>query len=857
MAPPKLTSKETLNRLGCRVCPFNCSKNITPKMPPKLKKGDIYVLGEWPDKEADEAGKHYAGKTANLLNEIFGSRGPISFDHVIRDYDHVNDGSGSNEQAARYRAMECCRGLVEKSIEEAKPRVILGLGFMPLQWFRNSSDMVALRGRLFAVRVGVHSCYFIPTYSPSYVIDKAFNKSRPLRSFFGHCLKFDIERAIAASKLPPVVLEDPKAIRAGIQCFDGHGADDLTQLLKLISEAAKAPVKAIDVETSPLRPYAAGAKLLTMAISYNKTNFAFAIEHKNAGWTKGQLIQISNAVYDLLLSEGRIVAHNAPFEIEWLIYWVGRDAIIHKNWECTMMQSHFLDERRGKKGGNDEQFRPNPYQALDFLIHQYFGISYKPTFKLDRKNMANADLGEILLYNGADTKYTLKLFYLQERRLCENDLDQAYEEARERQPTVALMQSAGIVIDQSQSKKIHKKLTREIATIEAEIKAYPEVQAYIRDWKSFNPASGQEVIKLLKNYLKIGKALVNDEGRESSDKGILDQISHPFAKSLDNFRNRSKLKSTYVDPFQQGPSSLVWPDGRIHPSFNTTFAETGRTSSDEPNQQNWPSRRDKWVRRQVVPRTGYVLVAFDYGQVEACTTAMCSQDKVLIDALWNDYDIHLEWARRAADIYPTFIGGKQNITNKDIMKKFRSLIKNKLVFPVFFGASNKSVGGYLRFATKTDVPQNKVDALMEEFWDKFRETKQWQKRLVDDYYDCGFVSSPTGRRHHYPLTSNQAINYPIQSVACDIICRSMVSLSKLAHATGNYYYQPIMNIHDDLTFCIPEKTSILEPAIETIYRTMLAPGYDFINVPLSVTCSVGNNWTDMDEVGKFWSHKDL
>jgi DNA polymerase I-like protein with 3'-5' exonuclease and polymerase domains len=85
----------------------------------------------------------------------------------------------------------------------------------------------------------------------------------------------------------------------------------------------------------------------------------------------------------------------------------------------------------------------------------------------------------------------------------------------------------------------------------------------------------------------------------------------------------------------------------------------------------------------------------------------------------------------------------------------------------------------------------------------------------------------------------------------------MVTLSDRAASTGKWYLHPIMNIHDDLSFVVPDDPKILEAAIEEIYRVMLAPSYDFINVPLSVSCSVGNNWLEMTDIGKFWSHKDL
>jgi DNA polymerase-1 len=516
-----------------------------------------------------------------------------------------------------------------------------------------------------------------------------------------------------------------------------------------------------------------------------------------------------------------------------------------------MMQSHFLDERRGKRGGSDDQFQPNPYQALDFLVKQYFGLAYKSLFKLDRKNMANADLDETLLYNGADTKFTLRLYYFQTNRLKQTGLYPAYKQTRERQPTVALMQSIGIDIDQAENKRLERKMNEEVKTCERRIFAIHEVKAFIAERKTFNPASQPDVIKIFKDYIKVGDKIINADGKESVDKGVLAKIDHPLAKAIEEHRNKTHLKSTYIDPFTLGKGNFIWPDGRIHPSFNTTFAETGRTSSDEPNQQNWPVRVDKWLRKQIVAPKGHVLVAFDYGQLEACTSAMCTQDQVLIKAMWEDYDIHMEWAVKAAHRHPDFIGGLKNLKNPEIMGKFRGRIKNKLVFPVIFGAANTSVAGYL------NAPQEPIDKLMNEFWKTFHGIYSWQQETMNAYYATGFVSAPTGRRRHYPLTKNQAINHPIQSVACDIVCSAMCYLSNYSAYTGNWHLHPIMNIHDDLTFCIPDSPKILEESIETIYRAMLNPPYKFINVPLSVECSIGTNWLEMDKIGKFFSNKDL
>jgi len=837
-------SKASMNRLGCRVCPLDRVENHTPKMAPELRADtDIYFLGDAPSKGDDEKGKPFSDKAGKLLRSLVAQGIVCSFDNVIRDYKDT-------PSSPPWQAMECCRNLITKSIEEAKPRIIIGLGIQPLQWALNSSDMVGLRGRVFAIQVGNHPCWFLPTYHPQYIIETAFNAATPLRSKLGHCLKFDIAKAV--SMLPGLaqpVIDTPQSARAAVQAFDGTKPGHLAQVLALISEARRASEKAIDVETSTLRPYAAGSQLLCMALSYNNINFSFALDHPNAGWSKSDLASIDFAVESLLSDETRIIAHNASFEIEWLIARYGKGAIFHDVWECTMMQAHFLDERRGKRGGNDDQFQPNPYQALDFLVKQYFGLSYKGLFRLDRKNMSKADLGETLTYNGADTKYTLRLYSHQKQLLKQAGLLAAYSEARQRQPTVALMQSLGIDVDQAQTKEMQEKLSGEIEAIETKIRGYHEVQKFVADRKTFNIASTQDVLKLLKNYVRSGTSLINADGKESVDKGVLEKLNHPIGKDIEEFRNRSKLKSTYVDAFEYGKGTFIWPDGKIHPSFNTTFAETGRTSSDEPNQQNWPSRNDKWVRKQIIPAPGHVLVAFDYGQLEACTAAMCTHDGVLVKALWDDYDIHMEWSVKAAHRHPASIGGLEFLKDKAVMKAFRSKIKNKLVFPAMFGASNESVAGYL------NIPIEPVNKLMDEFWETFHGMYGWQKELMNEYYTTGHVSSLTGRRRHYPLTKNQAINYPIQSVACDLVCTAMVELSIRATGSGLWYLHPIMNIHDDLSFSIPDDPKILEEAIETIYKVMLAPSYDFINVPLSVTCSVGNNWLEMTEIDKFWSHK--
>ncbi len=839
---PTRTAKQsaaTLNRLGCAACPLNTADIHTPKMQPTLVAGaDVYILAEAPGKDEDEiSGRPLTGPSGKLVRACIPKGHHASFDNVCNCRPPDN-------RTPTWHEAEACRPRRVKWIEQAKPKLILGLGAVPLKFMLGSTDLQGMRGRLFAVQVGNHACWFLPTYHPSFILRTAYDKTKPLNSKLGHCFRLDVARAFSsgANNRPPDI-HGCDTIRDGIRCCTGHADDDFSDVAGLIKQAAEAPVKAIDIETKGLRPFAAGAAIMTIALSFGGTDFAFAWDHPKAGWSDQQKRKLGVLLQRLLKDDTTKIAHNVPFELEWFIWLFGKDIVNHSAWECTQMMAQFLDERRGKAHGSDDLHRA-AYQSLDFLCKQHFGTTYKSLFRLDKKDMSKSDLGETLLYNGVDTRYTLRLYHRQRGLLEGLGLYGAYLEALPRQASVALMQTLGVSVDQTEVSRIQGVLGGEIAALIDEIKSVDVVKAYVRDKGEFNPASQPDTLAIFKDYLKCPQVHVED--RLSVDNKVLEQIDHPLARLITQLRGRAKLKSTYVDGLESGKGALVYPDGKIHCNFNTTFAETGRTSSDDPNMQNFPQRKDAWVRKQVVAEPGHVLVAFDYGQLEGCTAAICSKDRVLVKSLWDDYDVHMDFAKKVAKAHPPLldsVGGD--------LKKLRGLVKGKFVFAAFFGAGSKSI------AQSLGISDHTTDDLMDDFWRTFSDLKKWQDALMDRYYKIGYVESPTGRRHNYPLTHNQVVNFPIQSVACDIVCSAMNELSYLAASTGKWYLHPRLNIHDDLSMVIPDNEQILEEAIEQIYKVMLTPPYSFMNVPLSVKCSVGKNWYEMAEIGQFWSHRDV
>lgn len=837
-----LARQATLRRLGCAACPLNKAPIKTPKMEPTLVgQTDVYFLAEAPGRHEDEvSGKPLTGPSGKLVRECI----PTGKDKVS-SFDNCCNCRPPQNRTPTWQELECCSTRIVEHIEKAKPRLILGMGAIPLNWMLNSTDLSGMRGRVFAVKVGNHACWFMPTYHPSYILRIAKNKQRPLQSKLGHCFRMDIRKAFREAKRPAPKIMTIEGLRTGIKAF--HEPHSFDELVLLLDKAKKAPIKAIDLETSCLRPYSDGAKLLSCALSFGSTDFAFAIDHPKTGWSPSQRKTLVAKLKDIVTDSTIKIAHNAIFELEWLAWFYGPNSVNHSAWHCTQMQAHFIDPRRGNQARGEENKRA-AYQDLDFLCLQYFGFRFKKHFAVNRKNMIKSDIVEMLIYNGADTKITLNLFYKQYKVLEAEGLLAAYEDALPRQSAMALMQFFGLSVSQAVVKDTQKGLKDELDKIEGKINSLPVVKDFIQKRGVFNPLSTDDVLMLFRDFLKRKEVVVRDKvkgtEKESVDKNVLDAIDHPLAQLIIQLRNRSKLKSTYVDEFVLGSGSLIYRDEYLHPSFNSTFSETGRTSCDSPSMQNFPQRKDSWVRKQIVAPPKHLILAADYGQLEGCTSAMCSLDKVLIKALWENYDIHQEWAEKTHKLYP-------DVAPDGNMKACRSLIKNKLVFPAIFGAKEGSIAGYL------NMPIEIINKLMREFWASFHGLKEWQDELMKTYYDKGWVASPNGRRRYYPLTRNEAINHPIQSLACDIVCDAMARLSFIASDTGQWHLHPRLNIHDDLTFVIPDSPSILDESLEIIYKTMLTPPYSVVNVPLSVKVSIGTNWGEMEEIGQFWSHKDV
>ncbi|MCK5235409.1 MAG: hypothetical protein KAR06_00375 [Deltaproteobacteria bacterium] len=826
----------------CKVCTLKRLYCESPKMEPSGSDNPVlYVLGENASSADDMAGKHFIDEAGAYLRDdlykIFGEHedkqiraipSATRYNNIVRC--HTPKGRMPTELE-----VEACRQSIEDDIEKTKPTLILGLGYLPLKWMLKVNMISDWRGRFVPVRIGSHDCWFLPITEPSFVLDKRKKKFPNQRTEFDIIFRKDIE-SIADHILrdeEPVIIDS--GYKDNIQIVMGNKYEDLEILRKHLERIAKYPRIGLDIEANTLRPYTKGSKLLTMAVGTYDDVVSFPIEHPDA-W-KGNYAKIHALVKWFLLESGVKSAHFLKFELEWMLHRYGDSVLFDTEWDDTGGQAYAIDERSSKTTDSN--------LSLNSLTLQHFGFRIKEISDLDRSRLIEYPLRKVLYYNGIDTKYEFLLDDKQRPEIPESVMP-TYLQSLDTCRTLARTQNHGIYADAEEARKIGDALAGTLDKIATDIQHLPEVEEFKKkSGKQFSPSKDKQLAIIFRDILKLKQVKATPTGDYSTDKDVLEKFAEDgitLATMIQEHRELAKLKSTYVDSIHD----YISPDGLIHSEFNHLFTRTGRLSSEKPNMQNFPKRKHHYIRRIISAPEGYFLVLIDYGQIEARVIAMASHDKLFCKAIREDYDIHMDWALRACELFPKAAGVRSKRELQDDIKKlkaWRGKIKNGLVFPLFYGASPMAISYAL------GIPKEVSFKLCDEFWDTYKDVKKWQDTLVKGYEKNGYVETLTGRRRHGTLKYNEIINTPIQGTASDIVVTAMNNLSKKSYEEDNPTFQARLNVHDDLTFLIPEET--LEEDIYTIAGEMCKSNFDFINVPLSVEVSVGKNWAECEEIAEF------
>lgn len=839
-------STRLLHELSCRACPHNHARVHSPKMlPVGSATPEVYILGGSPSEEDDKQGQPFVGVSGKYLRDKIPReyRDKVLYDNITRDR-----APGSPDPVA----IECCRPNIVASVEAAKPRAIFGFGNVPLRWALGKAGIANWRGRRVPIRVGTHECWFYAFEHPADLLQARHTLGRDRLTEDERMFDLDIKRAFESlATLPAPRIHTPEEARAGIELVTECSGVDALYVDEFLRWAAQQRVVGYDYETSGgLRPYAENTHILTLAVSSCGRTLAFPLDHPEAKWSADGRRIVWDAVIDFLSAPGvRKAVHNLAYEMEWTAVKLDPALLRTGLWDDTMSQAFVLDQRVGGKGGDrDDDNGVMECFGLGFLTQLYFGLDIKTLSRVDKQDMAAVPLADILPYNGMDAKYHHDLCVVQEQRLREEGLYHVYNDLHlPRIPACVLTQVKGVPLDNSVAVGMRDDFAAQVAQLEKDIMALPVAKQFFRSkGEKFNPMSNTHMTTMCRDILKsrAGERTKKVRGQNvtsySVDESVLAQIDQDVTKLTLKLRGAKKLGSTYV--FTQD-NPVVWPDGLLHPLFSTVRARTARLASSDPNFQNLPKRdaEAKKIRMQFAAQKTRQFLSADYGQIEARVFAMASKDKTFCTALWEDYDVHAEWARRLALAYPKRVGGPSGLSDPKVMKKFRDDIKGGWVFALFFGAQLSTA------ARQVEIPEEYLKPEYNRFWQTFSGLKDWQERNSKFYHEHGYVEGLTGRRRCGPLSYNKTINTPIQMTAAEIVMDGMCRISEL----GDWELQPNWNIHDDLGFHFLDAR--MEDAMEIVAREMVKVNFDFINVPLVAEISVGRTMYDLKEIGKISS----
>src|SRR3954465_12569845 len=383
------------------------------------------------------------------------------------------------------------------------------------------------------------------------------------------------------------------------------------------------------------------------------------------------------------------------------------------------------------------------------------------------------------------------------------------------------MERTGVKLDTDRLATISEKVEQRVAELEREV--------WELAGEEFTIGSPQQLGEVLFEKLGLSRKRRGKTGY-STDPRVLQAIrsEHPIIEKVEQWREYSKLKSTYLDALPD----LVDSESRLHTTFNQTATTTGRLSSTAPNLQNTPIRTElgREIRECFVAAEGCKLISADYSQVELRVLAHISGEQVLKDIFARGEDVHAATAGEMFGVAPD-----------QIDPGLRS--KAKMInFGIVYGLSAYGL------ADRLDIPQDEAQDFIDRYIGRFPKVKEFIDTTIEQAKETGYVTTLLGRKRRIPelrsskwptrsLGERLAVNTPIQGTSADIIKIAMVR-ARAALLDAGLRTRLVRQIHEELLFEAPEGE--VDEATSIVVREM-ADAYP-LDPPLGVDAGVGDNW---------------
>ena len=395
-------------------------------------------------------------------------------------------------------------------------------------------------------------------------------------------------------------------------------------------------------------------------------------------------------------------------------------------------------------------------------------------------------------------------------------------------PVLARMEQAGVKIDTAALSQMSTELEREIAAKAKDV--------YEAAGMEFNVGSPKQLGDVLFNRMNLPKPVKYGKGRTiSTAVDVLEELAenHPIARMVLDYRQLTKLKSTYVDAL---PALINPATGRLHTTFGQTGTATGRLSSANPNLQNIPIRTElgRGIRAAFIAEPGHVLLTADYSQIELRLLAHFSRDPLLVEAYRRGDDIHTLTASQVFGVPPLMVTPDHRRQAKVVN------------FGIVYGLSAFGLSQQL------GIEPGEAKQFISAYFEKYSGVRTFIDKTLDEARREMKVKTLFGRVRPIPdinsKNANQrgfaertAVNTPLQGTAADLIKVAMIRIDAALRERG-LKSRMTLQVHDELVFEVPESEveamrSLVREHMERVHQ---------LAVPLLVEMGVGQNWRDLE-----------
>jgi DNA polymerase I len=389
-------------------------------------------------------------------------------------------------------------------------------------------------------------------------------------------------------------------------------------------------------------------------------------------------------------------------------------------------------------------------------------------------------------------------------------------------PVLARMERVGVGLDTSV-------LAALSADAEGTIDAL-RTQIHVLAGCEFLVDSPKQLSEVLFEQLKLPHGKKTKTGY-STDASVLAMLApiHPIAEKIVEYRELTKLKSTYLDALPR----MLGEDHRLHTSFNQTVAATGRLSSSSPNLQNIPVRTEygRRIRAAFIPaRAGDLMVSADYSQIELRILAHLSGDEGLIEAFTSGMDFHQATAARVFAL------------DADSVEPGMRARAKAVNFGIVYGQSAHGL------ATTLKISNGEAQEMIDRYYAAYPRVRAYLDETKTDAYRTGYAVTLYGRKRRIPeLASSNfntrafgertAMNHPMQGTAADVIKIAMLEVDRRLRAEA-FESRMVLQVHDELVFESP--AAEVERLSTMVVEAM--SGVAQLAVPLDVSVATGENW---------------